>query len=123
MHALDKLIAKKKKEGKEMPEGHKKAKSSVLEELMDDMSGMGAEKVKGLKKVTVASNSPEGLEAGLSKAKQMIAKKEEPEMGESEEHEMGESEEEEAAEHEEESPEEIEAKIAELKAKLEQMKA
>lgn len=119
MHLLDKLIEKKKKEGKKLDGSHQKARSSVLDELMGDMEGLGAQKVKNLKKVTVASDSSEGLEKGLSKAKELVEKQEDESSHESEEEELAEHE----GEEDEESPEAIEAKIAELKAKLEQLKA
>lgn len=126
---LMKLIEKKKKEGKVMSKPHQKAQSEVLNHLMDEMDGMGADALRSApKKVTVAATNKEDLKAGLDKAKEMLNKKL-PGMEESEEespeHEASESAEEESEEHAEEepsSPEEIEAKIAELKAKLEAMK-
>lgn len=60
----------------------KDAKSSVLNSLKDlAQSEMGG-KLKGLKKVTVASDSEEGLEKGLDLAKEKIS--EMPEMEEQE---------------------------------------
>lgn len=55
----------------------KKAKKGVLSDIMKEMSGMMAEPMKGLKKVTVAAKDQEGLEKGLEKAKELI-KGEEP---------------------------------------------
>ena len=128
---------KKHGEGKILGKAAAKAKSSVLEDLMGDMFDHEGDKVKGLKKVTVASNSPKGLEKGLDKAKEMLGHKgmmehgeeeneDMPEGEESAEHEAEESPELEASEHEgdeeEMSPEEIEAKIAELKDLLKEKK-
>jgi len=88
-----------------------KAKTGVLEQLKKDMQDMMGEKVAGLKKVTVASSDPKGLEEGLKKAKEMIHGGDEPDshlpeqedesqdMDETEEHELSESPEEEMSEH------------------------
>ncbi len=141
MEELKKFIMKKKKEKGEMSPIQSKAKSNVLEDLMDQMGGLDAEKIKGVKKVTVASNSPDGVKKGLDKAKEMVSelglgKDEEsvdnaPEIeplseGEMEDleapgHEGQESVEEELSEHE--SPDEIEAKIKELQAKLNSLRS
>lgn len=133
MKGLEKLLMKKHGEGKVLGKAAAKAKSSVLEDLMSDMFDQDGDKVKGLKKVTIASNSPKGLEKGLDKAKEMLGDKgmsdeDMPEGEESAEHEAEESPELEASEHEdmgdekEMSPEEIEAKIAELKDLLKEKK-
>lgn len=130
MKGLEKLLMKKHGEGKVLGKAAAKAKSSVLEDLMSDMFDQDGDKVKGLKKVTVASNSPKGLEKGLDKAKEMLGDKgmsdeDMPEMEESSE-EMEESPEMEASEdeadEEEMSADEIEAKIAELKDLLKEKK-
>lgn len=134
--ALKKIIEKKKKDGKTLSPVHKEARSTVLEDLMDHLSDMGMDKVKGLKKVTVASDSKEGLAKGLDKATEMVEKSpmaamEDEDVSdhganeveeESPEHEMSESEEDESSEHPE-TEEEIKQKIEELKAKLHSMKA
>ncbi len=65
---LQKIIDKKKAEGNPMSDQHKQAKSSVLGDLMKHLSGMGMDKMNGMKKVMVASNSKEGLSHGLEKA-------------------------------------------------------
>lgn len=129
MKNLEKLMMKKHGEGKVLGKSAAKAKSSVLEDLMSDMFDHEGDKVKGLKKVTVASNSPKGLEKGLDKAKEMLGEKgmsdEDMPEEESSEHEESESPEMEASEHEDEedmSPEEIEAKISELKELLKEKK-
>lgn len=63
---------KKEKEGK-MREPEKNAKMSVLSHLRDMAQESMGSKLKGLKKVSVASDSPEGLEKGLDKAKEIIS--------------------------------------------------
>lgn len=62
---------------KNMSEMEKKAKKGVLSDIMKEMSGMMAEPMKGLKKVTVAAKDQEGLEKGLDKAKEMLQGEEE----------------------------------------------
>jgi uncharacterized coiled-coil DUF342 family protein len=114
------LLMKKAKEGKHADPERIKAGSDVLKELGD----MLKDRIKGnLKKVTVASDSPEGLKKGLEKAEDMldeshggeeIEKEAEEEMegdsGEySSKHEESESSDKEIAE--------LEKKIAELKSK------
>lgn len=119
------------------------AKMKVMQALSEEMGGAMKDKLKGLKKVTVASNSPEGLKKGLQKAEEMVAGKS-PEMGNeeseceackgsgcpacemmeeaSESPEMEESEDEESEDEEEEksaeemTPAELDQKIAELQA-------
>jgi hypothetical protein len=118
---LQKMMHEKKRKGDTLSKPHAKAKGGVLQSLLDDMMGLDADKVKGLKKVTVASDSPKGLEEGLDKAKDMLGESEM--MADSEEGSEQESEESpemEVAEHEgeEESLEEKDEKIAELEAKI-----
>lgn len=111
---MDKLMSKKK-DSKMNPE-YKGAKMSALQELKKAMAEMMSDDVKGLKKVTVASDSKQGLEEGLEKAKEAFSKMP-SEDEESAEHEAMESSEEEGAEHEEDmSAEEIDARIKELEA-------
>ena len=113
----------------------KEAKMLVMKALSDDMSNELKDKLKGLKKVTIASNSPEGLKAGLKKAEDMIEDKMQcdacghkgcpmcPKMSEAEEMDSEDSEDEEyASEDEEMSMEEIDRKIAELE-KMKALKA
>jgi hypothetical protein len=124
--ALKKIIDKKKKEGKTLSPVHKEARSSVLEDLMDHLSDMGMDKVKGLKKVTVASDSKEGLAKGLDKATEMVGKSPMEAMEDEDvsDHGANEVEEhEEESEDESESEDDIRQKIEELRAKLEAMKA
>jgi hypothetical protein len=52
-----------------------KASSKVLDELRKHAQSMMSDKVKGLKKVTIASDSPEGLKKGLSKAEEILGAK------------------------------------------------
>ena len=75
--------------------------------------------MKGLKKVTVASNDEEGLKKGLNKAQEIIGSaSEDAEPSEDElEGEMEESPMAESAESSDEEIAELEKKIAELKAK------
>tara|TARA_R110000868_G_scaffold66014_10_gene197044 strand:+ start:3846 stop:4304 length:459 start_codon:yes stop_codon:yes gene_type:complete len=68
---LDKLMEKKKKD-KPMSDMAKEAKMSVVKEMQAMAAGAMKDGLKGgLKKVTVASDSPEGLKEGLDKAKQI----------------------------------------------------
>jgi len=63
------LLMKKAKEGKKTDPDRLQAGSDVLKELGD----MFKDRLKGnLKKVTVASDSPEGLKKGLEKAEEML---------------------------------------------------
>lgn len=136
---------------KKLSEIEKKASSKVLGELRKHTQQMMNDKMKGLKKVTVASDSAEGLKKGLSKAEELIKGKmpkeddlltpeegeldkahgleeesEEEEASESPEMEASEDESMEEHEYDEEeckTPEEIDAKIKELlKKKAEMLK-
>lgn len=80
MDDLKELLAKKMKEQKEpMPENKKNAKMSVLQDLKKMMDDSIAGDLKGLKKVTVASDSKEGLKEGLEKAEDVLEGQEEME--------------------------------------------
>lgn len=70
---FEKLITKKKAEGKSMSPAHEKAKGTVLDDLMDHLGSMGVDKVKGMKKISIASDSTPGLKAGLEKAKDLVS--------------------------------------------------
>jgi hypothetical protein len=123
-----------KKNGNPALEG----KLAAVKELRDLASsliqdGIGG-KLKGLKEIKVASNSPEGLKKGLEKAKEMVSHESpEDESMEMPEGEELESSEEEASESKYddmleqcETPEEIDELIKKLedkKAKLSQSKA
>ena len=104
-----------------------KAKLSQLSELSKEMKKMmGDDYAKGLQKVTVASDSPEGLKKGLSKAQEIMEKKglikeeREDKAEEKEEDEVCETCEEQEGQ-EEMSPEVIKKQIKELQAKLAEM--
>lgn len=119
------MFGKEKMKG--MSENAKKAKLTALKEAHGMAKKMMEDDLKGLKKVTVASDSPEGLKAGLEKAEDIL----EGESEESceycegkgcEECEMEDSEESEDSEEPEMSEDELEAKIAELMKMKEKLK-
>lgn len=64
---MQKLMASKPS----MSDSESDAHLAVLKDLK---SKLGGDKIKGLQKVTVASSSPEGLKAGLSKAEDIVQK-------------------------------------------------
>lgn len=110
---MKKLLEKKKSEGKTLSPMEKEARMGVVGALKKAAEGAMAD--KGLKKVTVASDSKEGLEKGLEMAKKVAQKAPEmSEMPESEEHEASESESEESAEHEMGGSEDKEAMLEKL---------
>lgn len=108
MEEFKKLLFKKQKEqaSKPVDKDKLKAKAEMMKQLSDLLGKDMAEDVKGMKKVTVASDSSEGLKEGLKKAKEIMDKKPdlEDEMkdmeDESAENEMEESSEKEKSEHE-----------------------
>lgn len=73
---IKKLKDLKGKKGKEMDPVHKQAKMSVVKDLQKSAEEMMGEGLKGLKKVTVASDSKEGLAHGLDKAKHILGAQE-----------------------------------------------
>lgn len=121
------LLKKKAEEQAKSPVEPSKleAKASAIKSLMHEMKGlMGNDLKDGLKKVTVASDSKEGLEKGLEKAHDLMGAMPngEEELGEEEEMESPEFEasEDESAEHgsdEEKKIAELEKQLMELKAK------
>lgn len=134
-----KLVEKKKAEGKGFSPVEKEASDNVLSDLMHFLSGMEGEKVKGLKKVTVASPDQAGLQAGLDKAKDLVSQSDDSSDDSDDESQDDESSDEgqeddgsggedhedpvaqELADHEQhdaESEDEIKQQIAELQAKL-----
>jgi len=142
---MDKMDKLKKKKSKEMSSVEKDAKMSVVESLRDMAAKAMGDKLHGLKKVTVASDSKQGLEKGLEKAQDLLSNSPEAaamkekgqkdpmsdveessdpfsEMEESPEHEASESSEEESEEHEELSEDELDEKIKKLLAQKEAMK-
>jgi hypothetical protein len=64
-----------KKKGKPLSDREIEAKTKVVQAMRDMAASQMGDKLKGLKKVTVASNDPAGLKEGLEKAKQLISKK------------------------------------------------
>ena len=131
-----KLLEKKKKEGKTLNPLERDAKMSVMNDMKQMASDEMGDRLKGLKKVTVASDSAPGLSEDLDKAKELLGDhdQEDPDMEKLEE-ETGEdldhdNEEGEPLEHQEQvlghedgqeehedadlSPEEIEQKIQKL---------
>lgn len=136
---MDKMDKLKKKKSKEMSPTEKDAKMSVVESLRDMASKAMGDKLQGLKKVTVASDSKEGLKKGLEKAEDLLnnlpeaaamkEKGQENPMSEVEESsdpfsdlEEESSEESESSENEEMSESELDEKIKELLAQKEAMK-
>jgi len=119
---LKKMMEKKGRS--DMSSEEKEAKMNILKDLrgqaMDQMSG----NLKGLKKVSVASDTPEGLQKGLEVAKEVAGEAEEVE---SEEEVSGEGTEESPADEIYHAamamtPEEIEEEITKLMALKEQKK-
>lgn len=105
-----------------------KAKLATLKSLMKEMDDMMFDSMKNAKgmKVSVMSDSPEGLKEGIEKAEELIEGKGEfssniPKLGKmvekGDEEEAGEESKEEMSDDEEESSEDLDAKIAELLAK------
>jgi hypothetical protein len=137
MEEFKKLLVDKarKQEGKPKDEGKLRAKAAMAKELSDMLGGDLTEDMKGaVKKVTVASDSEEGLKKGLEKAEDILEGEEE----ESESEDSEDSEESEESDkgmgmgmrrrvrhdqYDSESPEEIEMKIEELKKQLEDIKS
>lgn len=74
MENFKKLVQKKREEGKSsMQPVEASARSSVLNDMMGSLDQEGMKKVKGIKKVTVASDSQAGIKEGLDKAKEILA--------------------------------------------------
>jgi hypothetical protein len=121
----EKMLKALMKKKKSMSDTEKDAKKSVLGDLKKMAEGVMGEKIKGLKKVSVSSDSPEGLKAGLEKAEEIIGSEvdERPE-GEEEIEESEDSMFEESKDESEESlsEEELDKQIQELMKKKEQLK-
>lgn len=143
MEKFHKLLKKKMDEGHSLNPINKDAKMGVLKDLHKMASDSMADKLHGLKKVTVAAPDEKGLEHGLDKAKEIVSDMpgmlegaesghQDLENSEEEHHEdlddgeIGEDPEhqEKMLGHEPESEEEIDAQLAELmkKKQLLQMK-
>lgn len=69
---LVEMLKKKKAGGHELSETDKSAKMNVLDDLKSHAQDMMGDQMKGLKKVTVASPTKEGVEHGLDKAKEIL---------------------------------------------------
>lgn len=149
MEEFKNLLLKKQKEQAKKPvdKDKLKAKAEMMKQLSELLGKDMAEDVKGMKKVTVASDSSEGLKEGLKKAKEIMDKKPdlEDEMkdmeDESSEHELEESSEEENSDKEkededseiegfkmphtmdEESSDKVKAQIRELEAKIAKLRS
>ena len=134
MKRFEDLMKKKMQEGKQMDPLEKDAKLKAVHEMRKMATDEMSEPLKHLKKVTVASNDPEGIKMGLDKAKEMLGHGSMEEEGSPEEeasespheeqmedmHPEMEMSEGEGSEKEEEqmSPEELQAKIEELQMML-----
>ena len=106
------LLEKMREQGEPKDLSHK---ASAAKDLSDTLAKEIAGKMGGLKKVTVAADSKEGLVEGLDKAEDMLEG--ESEEKESEDMEM------EGEEEEQEAPESIDSEIADLEKKLQELKA
>jgi hypothetical protein len=69
--AMMKMMMNKKKQGKSLSDSEKKSKLEALMGMKGLADSHMGNKLKNLKKVTVASNSPQGLKAGLHKAEDL----------------------------------------------------
>jgi len=73
MEKLKQIIAKKREQGKGKLGGvEAAARGSVLQDLIGSLDKSAGKKLKGVKKVTVASNSEAGVKEGLDKAKEIL---------------------------------------------------
>jgi len=72
MEMLKKLKSLKGGKDCEMDPMEKDAKKSVLSSLRSEAMGAMKEPLQGLKKVSVAADSPEGLKSGLEKAEEIV---------------------------------------------------
>lgn len=76
MEKFKKLLEKKRQMGKSLDGAERDAKMSAVQGLKDMANEAMKGKMDGMKKVTVASDSQEGLEHGMDKAKELIHGKE-----------------------------------------------
>lgn len=63
---------------RDMKPSEKHAKMGVLKDLKSSLADSMGDKLDGMKKVSVMSDSPEGLSAGLDKAKMMAGQSQDP---------------------------------------------
>jgi len=116
-----KLLKKKSDEqGGPKMNRHMEAKAAMAKELSDLLGSDLAEGVKGIKKVTVASDSEEGLEKGLEKAQEVLDAKDE--MGDESEEMEDESEEMEDESEDESEMSDVQDEIAKLEEQIKQLK-
>lgn len=109
MQDFMKMLQKRQREQGPQDEKKMKAKASMAKELSDTLGGDIAEDMKGMSKVTVASDSEQGLKKGLEKAEEVLEDKMEPEESEDMEEESSDS-------------EDLKSQIEELKRQLEDLK-
>lgn len=129
MQEFMKMLAKKQQEQGGPRKGHDmEAKASMAKELSDMLGEDLTEGIKDAKRVTVASDSEEGLKKGLEKAEDILESKMEDESEDSEEmkdsEDMEDSEEDSVEVPEEvDTEEEIDALIAKLEDKRRSLKS
>jgi hypothetical protein len=117
---LEKLFRKKLEEKGPISEKEQKARDSVYDDLSEMADDEMVKPLKAVKAVKVMSNSKEGLEEGLDKAKQVLSHSEAAEDESEKEHE---AEGEEGEEMEDMSEAELMKKLEEIKAALEKKKS
>ena len=123
-----KMLQKKKQEQKGPMDSNKmKAKASVAKELSDMLGEDITEDIKGMNKVTVASDSEEGLKKGLEKAEDVVSSKMKDQMFDDEDSEYKDDEDSEYKEDKysdmEEEHGDIEDKIRELEDQIRDLKS
>ncbi len=122
MDEFMKLLAKKAKEQKGPMHGPKMdAKAAMAKELSDSLGSDIMDGIKDMKKVTVASDSEEGLKEGLEKAEDILGKSKMEDSEEEDSEDESEEESEDESEMEEESPD-LESEISKLEKELEDKK-
>lgn len=118
-----KLLKKKSDEqGGPKMNRHMEAKAAMAKELSDLLGSDLAEGVKGIKKVTVASDSKEGLEKGLEKAQKVLEAKDMEDESEDMEDESEEMEDESEESEDESEMSDVEDEIAKLEEQIKQLK-
>ena len=85
MEKLKALIKEKAKQGKFLSDEDKAAKMDILNELKDIAHEAMGKDLNGLKKITVASPTEEGLKEGLKVAEEKVEEKMDSEDSEEEE--------------------------------------
>jgi hypothetical protein len=126
MDEFIKMLQKKKQEQKgPMDSNRMKAKASVAKELSDMLGEDITEDIKNMNKVTVASDSEEGLKRGLKKAEDVISSKMKDKMSEDEdsEYESEDMEEDSSSEDSSSEDSDIEDQIRELEDQIRDLKS